>query len=186
MKTVETSERKARDAADKLVRLQRELKAAEARREDAQRDVDEARKGRRFGEPVTGAQMSASWRALKDVQSAIARLMTDIATQKTEVKAANVAVTAAMNENASRSRLETAEAQSAMRAARKAEKRASTRWAHEERIRHLIVSGRGWASGEDVDVWASRLRMAVVSLEYCDDTVDGEPVTMPWNNHSGQ
>lgn len=179
--TVETAKRKARDAADKLVRLQRELKAAGARREDAQRDVDEASRGRRFGEPVTDAQIAASWRCMKDAQSVISRLEVDIAAQKAEVKAANVAVSVALHENATKSRAEATEAQGIGRAARKAEKRASARRAHEERVMHLLVAARAWSRGENLEAWDPRLRAAVAALDYCDETIEGDAVPMPWD-----
>lgn len=165
---------------DSLMEKRRELlvKIRDAQRtfDDARRDKREADAGSRWGTKLTPFQIAESnriWNRAIDLVKAVEH---ELRIVNSDIKRVNIAMSDASKDRATSIDLQ----REAQRAARKAERRANPRRQHDERIIVLLAAARGFCDGADPELWAPRLRTAVNNLSYCDTSIEGEAVTMPW------
>lgn len=165
---------------DALMEKRRELlvKLRDAQRtfDDAKRDKREADVGSRWGAKLTPFQIAESKRVWNRAFDLVKAVESELKIVDSDIKRMNFALSAALNARAT----SLDSHREKQRAARKAERRANPRRQHDERIIILLAAARGFCDGADPELWASRLRTAVNNLSYCDTSIEGEAVAMPW------
>lgn len=165
---------------DALMEKRRELlvKLRDAQRtfDDARRDKREADAGSRWGTKLTQFQIAESKRIWNRAIDLVKAVESELSIVDADTKRVNIALSAALNARGG----SISPQREAQRAARKAERRANPRRQHDERIIVLLAAARGFCDGANPELWAPRLRTAVNNLSYCDTSIEGEAVTMPW------
>ena len=171
---------------DALMEKRRELlvKLRDAQRtfDDARRDKREADAGSRWGTKLTQFQIAESKRIWNRAIDLVKAVESELSIVDADTKRVNIALSAALNAREGSLSPQREAQREAQRAARRAERRANPRRQHDERIIVLLAAARGFCDGADPELWASRLRTAVNDLSYCDTSIEGEAVAMPWGD----
>lgn len=167
--SVFTRRETARAVVDKL---KLDLLDAQGRQRDALRDIKEAERGTRFGQMLPPG-------ALQKSQTALGRAKDEVLFITRRLTAANVTLRAL---NIACAESQASGEVAAAGGAKPKKDRGERAMQHERRVLVLLAAARGVAFGSDRATWLDRLHAAVDDLAYCDTKVDGQPVSMPWDD----